>query len=417
MVALADQAVVSATSLAASVLIGRLAGDQALGIYVLGFSVILLVGVVQDSLVNVPYTFFRRPEAADPAYAGGAMLAGSVLSAVGFALAAGGGFAAARWGPWAWLSPTFFALAVTVPLFLLRDWARRYAFAHHRVRGVAVMDGAASVLLLGSLLGLHAAGWLNGPAAILALGLAMGLPAAIWLWLRRSEFDLATGRPGAVLSRHWEFGRLDVAAQAVGVAQGYAAHWLLALDGVPESAGILAACLTVTAVANPVILGVNNVLMARLADARSQGGLDEVWRVVRKTTVLFALTILPIAALLVLFGGTVVELIYGPEYAGHGGAVALLAGAVVLWAGDTPCVNGLRALDRPDVYLGAGTAGMVVVIVAALVLVGTPTDGLPDETVAVRGAALAILLGAVTESAVQWAGLRRILRDGRSDPG
>ena len=26
-----------------------------------------------------------------------------------------------------------FALGATIPLFLLRDWARRYAFAHHRV--------------------------------------------------------------------------------------------------------------------------------------------------------------------------------------------------------------------------------------------------------------------------------------------
>jgi len=290
---------------------------------------------------------------------------------------------------------------------------RRYAFAHHRVWSVTAMDAAASAILLVSLVALATTGRLTGSTAILALGVANGVPAAVWLLARRGVFDLAAARPRDVLARHWRFGRLDVAAQGIGVAQGYAAHWLLALDGVPDSAGVLAACLTVTAVANPVILGVNNVFMARVADAQRERGPAEVWRVVRKTTVLFGVTMLPVAAVLILFGGRILALVYGPGFAGHGAAVAVLAVGALLWAGDATCVNGLRALDRPDVYLRAGLVGLVVVVGAAAVLIGLPAAGPPDERPAVLGAASAIVLGALAESTVQWVGLLRILRRSR----
>jgi O-antigen/teichoic acid export membrane protein len=399
------------------VLIGRLAGDAALGIYTLGFSLIVLVAVVQDSLVTVPYTFFRRRGAEEPGYAAGALLGGVGLAVGAGTLAAVAGLALTRADVPAWLPATLLALGVTIPLFLLRDWARRYAFAHRRVRVVIAIDAVASALMIGMLSALWAVGRLSGPTAILALGVAHGLPAAVWLFVRRGAFDLASAQPRAVLARHWGFGRLDVAAQAVGVAQGYAAHWLLALDGVPSSAGILAACLTVTSVGNPIVLGVNNVFMARVADARQEGGPAEVWRVVRKTAALFAVTMIPVAALLVLFGGRIVALVYGPEFAGHGAVVAVLAVGAVLWAGDTTCVNGLRALDRPDVYLRAGLIGLAVVVTAAVVLIGLPGAGPPAERTAALRAASAIVLGAVAESVVQWSGLIGILRRSRAPAG
>ena len=53
-----DQGVVSAARFVTNVVIGRACGKEELGLYALGFSVLLLVVCAQESLVTTPYTVF-----------------------------------------------------------------------------------------------------------------------------------------------------------------------------------------------------------------------------------------------------------------------------------------------------------------------------------------------------------------------
>ncbi len=57
--ALTDQLIVSGTNFVTLLLLGRLAGQQELGLFALVMTVYYLMLAVQESLITVPYTIFR----------------------------------------------------------------------------------------------------------------------------------------------------------------------------------------------------------------------------------------------------------------------------------------------------------------------------------------------------------------------
>src|SRR5437879_3484327 len=71
-----DQAVVSGTSFATSVLLGRFTSQQELGVYYLALSVIYFARGVQEQLVSAPYMIYcsRKQGAALAEYAGSALM-------------------------------------------------------------------------------------------------------------------------------------------------------------------------------------------------------------------------------------------------------------------------------------------------------------------------------------------------------
>ena len=58
LLSLADQAVVSATNFATGVIVARTCSREELGLYMLGFSVILLATDLQTSLISTPYMVY-----------------------------------------------------------------------------------------------------------------------------------------------------------------------------------------------------------------------------------------------------------------------------------------------------------------------------------------------------------------------
>ena len=70
--ALADQAVVSATSFLTTVLIARWTGPSQLGAYAIGISLVASLLAVQDSLILLPYSIQRHHPVGTPAEHAGA---------------------------------------------------------------------------------------------------------------------------------------------------------------------------------------------------------------------------------------------------------------------------------------------------------------------------------------------------------
>src|SRR5436305_6675800 len=82
--AVLDQAVVSGTSFVTTILLWRYCGPGELGVYYLGFTLLVTWGCVQESLIALPYTLFRhRPLQGTPAeYAGSVLIHQGLLSAL-----------------------------------------------------------------------------------------------------------------------------------------------------------------------------------------------------------------------------------------------------------------------------------------------------------------------------------------------
>src|SRR5438552_13765681 len=88
--ALIDQAVVSGTSFLTTILIGRWCGASELGIYSLGFSLLVSWGCVHQSLIALPYTIYRHRtvRGTQAEYAGSALVQSGLLSTVAMVLLA-----------------------------------------------------------------------------------------------------------------------------------------------------------------------------------------------------------------------------------------------------------------------------------------------------------------------------------------
>src|SRR5205823_14271948 len=80
--AVLDQAVVSGTSFLTTILLWRWCGAGELGVYSLGFTLLVTWGCVQESLIALPYTIYRnRPlKGTSAEYAGRVLIHQGLLS-------------------------------------------------------------------------------------------------------------------------------------------------------------------------------------------------------------------------------------------------------------------------------------------------------------------------------------------------
>jgi O-antigen/teichoic acid export membrane protein/serine/threonine-protein kinase RIO1 len=394
--AVIDQAVVSGTSFLTTVFIGRWCGASELGVYSLGFTLLVMWGCVQESLIAIPYTIYRhRPlQETEVEYAGSALVHQALLSVLVLVVLAAGGAVLSLMGALPELTDVTWVLAGVMPFALLREFGRRFAFAHLRMAEALVLDLAVAAVQLAGLAGLAAVGALSAATAYAAVGAACALSAAVWLYLARRHFLIRWRQVRPRMRQSWALGKWLFASQLTLAVQGYFIHWLLAWEVGTTATGVYAACMTVVLFSNPLILGISNALAPRTAQAFSQGGGAELRRVVLQTTLLLGLAMALFCGVVFLTGDEVMDLLYdGPQYDGHGHTVAVLALAMLATALGMPASNALTAIERPDAIFKVG----LVAVALTAVLVPCLVAGWD-----VRGAAYGFLAGNMAGAAGRW---------------
>jgi O-antigen/teichoic acid export membrane protein len=389
---LLDQAVVSGTNFLAAVLVGRRAGLAELGLYALGFAVLVVAINIHASLVTAPYTFYVSHSGgrARRLLAGSALIQHAALCMVLLAVLSAAAVGAGALAPGAlWM---FVALAVCSPLVLLKEHARRWGYAAFNVRVALVIDVAAAVVQLGAMLLLARADALSAASAHAAIGAGAALPGLVWLALAWKEMRFR-GRLARLHSlRAGRFGAWVLADQMFAVTSGYFSHWALAFVIGPAATGAFAACLNVVQLANPLIFGMGNILEPKASAAVAGGGRPALRRLVGRSTGLIALAMAPLAVGFLLCGAWIVSKLYGASIASDSPwLIPVLTIAAALAALNVAVLHGLRAAQQSQANLIAGVVQLAVTLTAALV--GIPSYGLLAAAVAMaagNAAALAV---------------------------
>ncbi len=394
--ALLDQAVVSGTNFLTTVLIGRWASVRELGVYSLGFSLLVAWTTAQDALIVLPYTIYRhRAQPGTQAqYAGSVLVHQGLLSALVMVVLIAVAAVLSWSGAVPGLASVTWVLAGVMPFACLREFGRRIAFAHLRVGQALLLDSVAAAAQLAGLAWLLALGTLSATSAYVAIGLACALSGGIWLYQARGNFVIRWDRVWGTLRRNWSLGKWLFAWQATLAVQAYFIHWLLAWLVGPTATGVYAACMTVVLFSNPFVLGIANALAPRAAHALNHGGVAELWRVIFHTTLLLG-TAMGLFCIVVVVGGEwIMDLLYdGPQYDGHGHTVAVLALAMLASALGMPATNGLMAAERTAAVFKIALLALAVSVLLVPVLV--IWFGLP-------GAAYGFLAGNVVGSVTRW---------------
>lgn len=391
--AVVDQGLVSVANFATSVIVGRLAGLDALGAYTLGFTVLLVAATAHEALVAIPYTVYsNRVDVAERrVMAGSALVHALLLAAVCAVVLVLIGLVVSVSGGSDVISRVLWVAAAVVPFTLLREFARRHAFAELDVKTAVLVDAVATAVQLGSL-GVLAVADAISPRVIAVLGLAAAVAVAVWYVNRRGELDVQRDDIVPSMRRNWDFGKWVGAARLTSIAHSYVVPWLLAvIISIAETGGYAAAA-TIIAVTNPLLIGVGMVLTPRCARAYADGGAAEVRRVARKATTALSAIAVVVALPLVVFGEEALRFVYGDDTADFGSTVAVLAFALVASVVGMGAESGLRAIERPQVSFAASLAGLTVTATLTVLLA---------PTLEALGGAIGVFAGAAVAAGVR----------------
>jgi O-antigen/teichoic acid export membrane protein len=394
-IALVDQAIVSGASFASMIIVARWAVPSQLGIYSIGISLLVASVAVQEALISLPYTILRHRAARTAAECAGDSLMQTGLLSVLLVLvlaATSAGLRACGADPD--LATMVWALSTMAPFALLREFGRRFAFAHLRLAQAALLDAAVATIQLGALYWLGRNGWMSSATACLALGGACAPSAAMWLYLSRREFALRPRQLGATIRQSWALGKWLFGSQVALLVQGYVANWLLAWIAGAATTGVYAACMSVVSIANPLILGISNILVPRAVLALNEGGSRKLWRQSVQDAVLLGLAMAAFCVAVVIAGDTVIRMLYpGPEFEGQGQILAVLAAALLASSLGMPATNALASMERAREFFW--TVSFTAVLMTLFVWRLTSAWGL-------TGAAYGFLLGNMIGAAVRW---------------
>jgi O-antigen/teichoic acid export membrane protein len=387
--------VVSSVGFVTAVFLGRWCGAGELGAYSLALTIVVLVVGAQMALIAIPYTnHFRRVEASDRRdFAGCCLIQQFIFTGVVTLILATIVLVCTLYGGGGVARTVATTLLPVLPPILLRDFARRFEFAHLRIGTALVMDSFVAFVQIAGLVLLLMTGRLNAASAFLVTGIGAGVGSVTALILMRDDFSFRVSLLRTTVATHWIYGRWVLASTWMAIVQGYLMYWLLALTAGTVETGVFAGCMTVVQLMNPLVMALGNLLEPKAAFAVVEHGQEFLRRTIwRLTALMGALTSLYFMVLLVA-GGWLVSMLYaGSEFAGRGHLVSVLALKMSVNAISVPLSHGLRAMNRPDLNFRATAASLLVTVVAGLLLV--PTYG-------VLLGAYAMLLGALSGIALR----------------
>jgi O-antigen/teichoic acid export membrane protein len=396
-----DQGIVSGTSFATSVLLGRYSSQEELGVYYLALSLVYFARGVQEQLVAAPYMIYcgRKPQSELPLYAGSAL----VHQAVILLIAAGSLLAWLLSG----LAPpsatsAFWLLLLAAPLMLIREFARHMSFAHLELKRAMLLDMAAALVQFALLLCLATQGRLTAQATLAIIAVSSGLATIGWLAFSRRQMLVSITRAVADWWHNWLFARWALASQLLACTTPYVMPWVVALTHGEAQTGMLGACTTLVGLSNTFLNGLCNYLSPAAAQAFARGGVGELRGVLIKTAALFSATLGGLAFIVFLFGEHIALGLYGPNFVGAGPIMAVLSLSVLANSLGVTAGNGLWAMERPSANVFADLCSLLVVVGAAIILV--PLWG-------PLGAATATLAGTTTDATVRLAILRRAMQE------
>ena len=401
LLSLTDQAIVSATSFATMVIIGRATSPDQFGLYYLILSIVFITVGVHEQMVATPYTVYskRYQDGELARYTGSVWFHHVAVTALGVAilLAAIAGLSlsgAVRIVPGLW------ALLAAGPFILLREWVRRFAYANLQIVPAVMLDAVVAAAQLGGLLLLWRLQLLSIFSIFGVMGAACAIACLGWFLLDKPTARFERSQYWPDWTQNWSFGSWALRSYVVGSTIPFVMPWILGLTVGMAAAGVLAACNTLINISNLFLVSMDRVLMPRAAQAFARGGAGDLRRVLKWA----ALVILPalgaFCLLVFLFGAQLAVFVFGDQYRGHGDILTALA--LVMFANGVGTIagSGLWAIDKPRINFAADVVTLLVTIAAGFALV-VPWGAF--------GAALAILAGTSTGCIVRTVRLQRAL--------
>jgi O-antigen/teichoic acid export membrane protein len=403
-----DQGIVRATSFATAVIIGRASSPDELGRYYLALTIVFVIVGVQEMIFSGPYTFLsaRRRGQDLVEFTGSAwLLFGAVIGAAVLLLVGVLG-AATLGGLISTDAKHYWVLLGVLPLLLLREGIRRFAFARLRMAIAIALDATVAVLQLAGLLAL----WYLGQLSVLnifgVMGAACGLASVGYLVLNPPDVRFVRNRVFADWRENWSFGKWALLSFATVDTIPYIMPWVVNLAGGPAASGTFGACTTLIGITNVLQAGTGNFLKPKAAESFANEGAAGLYRVLMNTAWVFIVVYGSLCLLISVTGDKLVVLVFGSDFSGTGGVLLALAASGLVGSLGWIAVKGLWATNQLRASFIADVCMLIATLVATVTLVGRYGP---------LGAALANLVGMTVGGSLKIIILYLVLRSIQSN--
>ncbi len=320
---LTDQAVVSAGNFALNLLLARSFSEHDYGAFSLILSFVLFLNTLHQAYVTYPLSV----EAGAPeARFGFLLVIAAALTGLEMLL-----FFPVMAGVAASARQSLLLVPACIFLFAwqLQDVWRRGLIARARYGAAVVSDLVRYGLPLLVLLILARAGALS-LAWIFPLLAAASLIAAQPLLAR--AFAQRTALRGGLrreAGAHWRMGAPVIGANMLAALSTQWFLWLLAWSHDLTRSAALVALANIVAFSNPVIYGMENILVPEIARQRDKMNFAGLMTILRRRSLAAFLLVMPLFAAVLIWPGAVLHLFYGAHksYGQYESALRMLAGA------------------------------------------------------------------------------------------
>lgn len=348
---LVDQGIVSSANFISSVIIGRSCSEEQFGLYMLAFTIITFSMNCQGSLITTPYTIYR-PRMSDidiRQYTGSTIIHQVLYSClIILLLFIASIFISYGFGPNG-LGNVIKILIWGISFILLWDYIRRINFAAFNIKAALIQDFCIAIFQLCVLFFLSRCGWLSAASSIGAIVGGCALIVILWIFFNRNLFSWVMKRIVSDFLKNFSTGKWIFASVLLWTFGSSIPPWLLAQFHGMKITGIWAACVGVSRLCNPLLIGLQNYFRPNLAFAFRSGNVKELRKACLVSTGIFGLFLAPFFLVFLFFGDDLIALFYGEKYSGNGLIITLLGLNLLLSGLAFPPSRALFTIGRPDI--------------------------------------------------------------------
>jgi O-antigen/teichoic acid export membrane protein len=369
--ALTDQAMISGSNFAISILLARWFAAEQYGAYALAFAVFLLVSQFHQALLLEPMSVYGSSlyRGRLRHYLGTLLWMHGGAVAVIAAILGAGALAVFFTHHSVSLAGALFGVCIASPCILL-FWLVRRSF-YLELQPASATQGAVlyCILVLSLLLGANALKVLSPFTAFLIMGTAALVTSVAFLIklkpiarLRRNELSLReTSR------QHWVYGRWALASAIAMWIPTNIYYVLLGSSAGMAHAGEMRALMNLTLPVGQTATALSLLFVPYASRVRAESGPESLRKISFGITALFATGAIAYWATVVVFRGSVLHLFYGGRYSEISAFVPIVALSSIFQT----CINGpgigLRANEMPVCVFYAYLVASVITLGAGVV--------------------------------------------------
>ena len=393
-VAVIDQFLVSGTNFLTVVVVGRVCGPTALGTYSLAATVLLLLAALAEALITGPYAIhLPRMLTRSSEYTGSLVAHACLLGGISTVLVFGGSKAVLLFHGTAPTARSLAPVAIIALPVILREVARRHAFAHNKTVAALILDVCVCSGQIIALLYCASRGVLSSTTAILLIGSSC-ITGCVFYFLIGGGKHFHVHRRAVLsdLTLNLSLGKWLLGSQVTMIAQFTIAQWAITLTQGPAQNGILMAASSVAMVANPALTGLSNLILPKAARMVQSGGNIALRRLMK--TVCFIMTAASAAYCLFIasFGHRLGASVYGQKYTLLAPILLPLALTFACRCIAMPPYIGLWVLIKAQSNVYINLIAMVSILFFIVIL----------RPFGVAGVACSMMLGEATACLLRW---------------